>query len=352
MIAALKTDADVLVVWDNPDDPEQVLQLSGAGAGTFADRTAATFAECAESYTADAAGCVYPVLPAALSAARSHSFTVYPDTATDLSDAAIEQFEYEPDAAARIIAGFSSGGSLTDKAEFSLTAGERTSIASAVWAAGTRTLSGFGTLVADVASAVWGAAARTLTAFGFTVEATKPGGAEIASQASVDALGSPQQAGEAVTLPEEAPEGYGSTLTITPIVANTANPRYSTRNLAPIAQGSAPTDVLTIVDGTGAALDLRSHDLRLVVCSVDEEDAEDPYDDVLEGLHSYETAGAGLSVGSTDGTKNQVTIQHDAANTAEAGSFRYFLWDLTDGDHPVVLCKGRLLVEPAVQSVD
>jgi hypothetical protein len=40
--------------------------------------------------------------------------------------------------------------------------------AAAVWASGTRTLSSFGTLVADLATAVWAAAARTLTAFGFT----------------------------------------------------------------------------------------------------------------------------------------------------------------------------------------
>jgi hypothetical protein len=37
-------------------------------------------------------------------------------------------------------------------------------IASAVWSAGSRTLTGFGSLVADIASAVWAAAARTLTA--------------------------------------------------------------------------------------------------------------------------------------------------------------------------------------------
>jgi hypothetical protein len=36
-------------------------------------------------------------------------------------------------------------------------------IADAVWGAGTRTLSSFGTLVADVATAVWGAVARTIT---------------------------------------------------------------------------------------------------------------------------------------------------------------------------------------------
>jgi len=41
-----------------------------------------------------------------------------------------------------------------------------------VWASTTRTLSSFGTLVADVATAVWGATTRTLSAFGFTVTAT------------------------------------------------------------------------------------------------------------------------------------------------------------------------------------
>ena len=42
-------------------------------------------------------------------------------------------------------------------------------VAAAVWGVGTRTLTSFGTLVADAATAVWSAAARTLTAFGFTV---------------------------------------------------------------------------------------------------------------------------------------------------------------------------------------
>jgi len=45
-------------------------------------------------------------------------------------------------------------------------------VATAVWSAGTRTLTSFGTLVNDVATAVWGAASRTLTAFGFNVNLT------------------------------------------------------------------------------------------------------------------------------------------------------------------------------------
>lgn len=53
--------------------------------------------------------------------------------------------------------------SLTDKANFTLASSERTSIASAVWASTTRTLSSFGTLVADTAAAVWAALSRTIT---------------------------------------------------------------------------------------------------------------------------------------------------------------------------------------------
>ncbi len=42
-------------------------------------------------------------------------------------------------------------------------------IATAVWAAGTRTLTGFGTLASDVATAVWAAGTRTLTSLGSAV---------------------------------------------------------------------------------------------------------------------------------------------------------------------------------------
>jgi hypothetical protein len=41
-----------------------------------------------------------------------------------------------------------------------------------VWTSAARTLTSFGTLVADVATAVWGAASRTLSAFGFGVTVT------------------------------------------------------------------------------------------------------------------------------------------------------------------------------------
>jgi len=44
-------------------------------------------------------------------------------------------------------------------------------VADAVWASATRTLTSFGSLVADIATAVWGAAARTLTSLGTLLDA-------------------------------------------------------------------------------------------------------------------------------------------------------------------------------------
>jgi hypothetical protein len=48
-------------------------------------------------------------------------------------------------------------------------------IATAVWAAGTRTLSSFGTLIADIATAVWGAVTRTITGGTITTNSDKTG---------------------------------------------------------------------------------------------------------------------------------------------------------------------------------
>jgi hypothetical protein len=68
-----------------------------------------------------------------------------------------------------------------------LTSGERTSIGTAVWATGTRTLSSFGTLVTDMVTAVWAAATRTLTAIGFAVD-TNANATETAIKAKTDQL--------------------------------------------------------------------------------------------------------------------------------------------------------------------
>ena len=63
----------------------------------------------------------------------------------------------------------------TRMATFTYTAPDSAStIATAVWANATRTLSSFGSLVADIATAVWGAVTRSLTdKAGFTISGTK-----------------------------------------------------------------------------------------------------------------------------------------------------------------------------------
>ena len=68
--------------------------------------------------------------------------------------------------------------------------GFSTHSAADVWAVGTRTLTGFGSLVADVVSAVWASASRTLTAFGFTpsLHADYNAAKTAATQTSVDDL--------------------------------------------------------------------------------------------------------------------------------------------------------------------
>jgi hypothetical protein len=148
--------------------------------------------------------------------------------------------------------------------------------------------------------------------------------------------------------------GGSASVTITPLLAAVTNPRHSTRNLATIAAGTAPTDVITVTDGTGAAVDLSGKSLRLVAyIRSDEADEYDPendadkWDATLAAVFKYETgSGGGLSVGGAD--NNQVTIEHDAANTALAGRYRYWLLNVTDN---IAISKGRMPIEPAVLDV-
>lgn len=68
------------------------------------------------------------------------------------------------------VSGLSTFNAATDTVTLATPPPTAGDIATAVWASGTRTLTGFGSLVADVAAAVWSAATRTLSAFGFTVD--------------------------------------------------------------------------------------------------------------------------------------------------------------------------------------
>jgi len=72
-------------------------------------------------------------------------------------------------------------------------------VATAVWAAGARTLTSFGTLASDAATAVWSAAVRSLTdKAGFTLHGSYDAAKSAASQASVNALPSADDVTQAV----------------------------------------------------------------------------------------------------------------------------------------------------------
>jgi hypothetical protein len=138
----------------------------------------------------------------------------------------------------------------------------------------------------------------------------------------------------------------GGSLIITPFQAVTTNPRYSTRDLPPIAQGSAPTEIWTITDGTGTPVNLSGKTIRLVAyLETEVGDTEDTFDNTLTPKFKYETGGSGITIGGA--SNNQVTVQHDAAKTATPGHYRYWIWDTTSN---VPLAKGRMPIEPAVSN--
>lgn len=145
---------------------------------------------------------------------------------------------------------------------------------------------------------------------------------------------------------EESTGGQPGTLVITPIQANAANPRYSSRILAPIAKGTAPVDVVTVTDGTGAAVDLTGRSLRMTFAARDCEAG------TFAGIDQYTTGGGGLTVQGDDG--NQVRIQHSVAltRTIGPGSYHWWLFDVTGGgDAKTLLLKGTVEVEDAVEAV-
>lgn len=117
-------------------------------------------------------------------------------TGTDVTAATSGLSTFDP-ATAEVDVGAVKGAAVTGVDDFKATGFSTHSAAdaaSAVWGAGSRTLTGFGTLVADIATAVWSAAARTLTAFGFTAGAnvTQVGGQSVSGpddlKADVSAL--------------------------------------------------------------------------------------------------------------------------------------------------------------------
>jgi hypothetical protein len=116
---------------------------------------------------------------------------------------------------------------LTDKAGFSLATAPPTAaaISTAVWGETVRSLTTFGTLVADAATAVWAAATRTLSAFGFTPNAgnmvAAPDNTNISKIAALIETDGGHDRFRATAL-ETAPSGGGSGITVADILDHDA----------------------------------------------------------------------------------------------------------------------------------
>ena len=125
-------------------------------------------------------------------------------------------------------------------------------IATAVWAAGTRTLTSFGTLAATVATAVWASATRTLSAFGFTVTATDVSTIKAVTDKLDTALEADGAAGYQFTTlaVENAPSGGDATAAnqTSILAAITALNDLSSANVATAVQGAVIDGALTLQD--------------------------------------------------------------------------------------------------------
>lgn len=126
-----------------------------------------------------------------------------------------------------------------------LTAGERTSIGTAVWATTTRTLTSLGTFLDGIPTAVWGATTRTLSAFGFT---PTPDAGTVAKvdgiKAQTDNLpASPAAVGSAMTLTAAYDHAKDDVLTPLGVVDGIADAILEdTGTTLPASIANLPTD--------------------------------------------------------------------------------------------------------------
>lgn len=120
------------------------------------------------------------------------------------------------------------------------------------------------------------------------------------------------------------------------------NPRYQTRDLPPIAQGSEPTEIWNLTDPTGAPIDLSGKAIRFVAYLRTDKgvNQESIYDDTITPSFKYETGDGITLIGPDD---NQVELKHEASRTGVPGLYEYVLWNATD---KLVLAKGRCPIEP------
>ncbi len=147
----------------------------------------------------------------------------------------------------------------------------------------------------------------------------------------------------AVTTRATPDDVTGGTVVITPYLAVSTNPRHTTKDVAAIFAGSTPTDFWVVKDAAGSPVDLSAKTVRLVGVTVDAgDDPVGPFDDTFTAAWQYQTGGGGITIGGSD--HNTVTVQYDAAKTATAGAYQYWLVNVTD---KTVLATGAFTIKPA-----
>ncbi len=139
--------------------------------------------------------------------------------------------------------------------------------------------------------------------------------------------------------------GGGASVTLTPILVQANNPRFSTKDVPPIPAGSEPSDAFVVVDANNAPIDLSAKTVRLVAYVDNAGDPDNPFDDTVSAVFKYETGGNGITIGGTG--NNVVTVKHSAANAGTVRDLRYMLWNVTD---KLVLATGKLPIIPAVMN--
>lgn len=189
-----------------------------------------------------------------------------------------------------------------------------------IWAVGTRTLTGFGMLVADIATEVWGAATRTLSAFGFNV--TVATNNDKTGYALTSAYDPAKTAAQGVDMVEVL-------ATVGTIDATTSSTdgkvdalQTSVNGLNDISQAEVYSQVSTAIAAatlaTGADVDALQNNIMAIL---DGANGVDPGITVRQALRACLSALAGTNTGagttnieykSTDGSKTRISATVDS----------------------------------------
>ena len=268
-------------------------------------------------------------------------------------------------AAAALEDAFDGTGGVTMKSDITGTvSGNSTHNAAAVWAAGTRTLSSFGTLVADIATAVWAAVTRTVT--GGAIDACTSNadmrGTDSASthtaanvrtemdsnstqltdiKAKTDVAEDNIRGTDDDTLKtiSEQLDGIPTSVNVT-LGAIQASNDPGNRNASPIPlemfQAEEKAFALTVLDAEDSPVDLSGMTLRFVAMTT-----ADP----AAGVFKVEAPS--VVVSGDDDEVATVTVSTTQSATARTDLY-WLLWNVDDDE---VLAHGSFKIRPAVEDV-